>query len=74
MAFSAPQQLFADYLWDKMYTGTGVRVAVFDTGLARHHPAFRNVKERSNWTNENTADDGLGHGTFVAGVRHIIDL
>jgi membrane-bound transcription factor site-1 protease len=26
------------------------------------------VEERTNWTNEDTLDDGLGHGTFVAGV------
>ncbi|EMP41243.1 Membrane-bound transcription factor site-1 protease [Chelonia mydas] len=46
----------------------GVRVAVFDTGLSEKHPHFKNVKERTNWTNERTLDDGLGHGTFVAGV------
>ncbi|KAG7248521.1 hypothetical protein CRUP_000239, partial [Coryphaenoides rupestris] len=43
-------------------------VAVFDTGLSEKHPHFKNVKERTNWTNEKTLDDGLGHGTFVAGV------
>ncbi len=63
-----PQLLFADYLWDKMYTGTGVRVAVFDTGLSKEHPHFRKIRERTNWTDENRLDDGLGHGTFVAGV------
>ena len=26
------------------------------------------MKERTNWTNEKTLEDGLGHGTFVAGV------
>lgn len=25
-------------------------------------------QERTNWTNEKTLEDGLGHGTFVAGV------
>ena len=25
-------------------------------------------RERTNWTHEPTLDDGLGHGTFVAGV------
>jgi len=58
----------ADYLWDKGYTGTGVKIAIFDTGLRADHPHFRNVKERTNWTDENTLNDGLGHGTFVAGV------
>ncbi|ELK31434.1 Membrane-bound transcription factor site-1 protease [Myotis davidii] len=62
------QTLQADVLWQMGYTGANVRVAVFDTGLSEKHPHFKNVKERTNWTNERTLDDGLGHGTFVAGV------
>lgn len=50
------------------FLGEGIRVAVFDTGLARHHPHFGRVRERTDWTGENTLDDALGHGTFVAGV------
>lgn len=46
----------------------GVKVAIFDTGLSKSHPHFKKIKERTNWTNEKTYDDGLGHGTFVAGV------
>lgn len=38
--------------------GANVRVAVFDTGLSEKHPHFKNVKERTNWTNERTLDDG----------------
>lgn len=60
--------LRADGLWSMHVTGKGIRVAVFDTGLARDHPHFRRVKERTNWTNEKTLDDGVSHGTFVAGV------
>lgn len=26
------------------------------------------LQERTNWTNEDTLNDNLGHGTFVAGV------
>lgn len=26
------------------------------------------MQERTNWTNEETLNDNLGHGTFVAGV------
>lgn len=29
---------------------------------------FANFQERTNWTNEDTLNDNLGHGTFVAGV------
>ena len=43
-------------------------MAVFDTGLSKKHPHFKRIKERTNWTNEKTLEDGLGHGTFVAGV------
>ncbi|XP_011291110.1 membrane-bound transcription factor site-1 protease [Musca domestica] len=55
-------------LWNRGITGKGIKVAVFDTGLPKHHPHFRNVKERTNWTNEKSLDDGVSHGTFVAGV------
>ncbi|KAM6582260.1 hypothetical protein CsatB_009262 [Cannabis sativa] len=58
----------ADALWAKGYTGSKVKMAVFDTGIRDNHPHFRNIKERTNWTNENTLNDNLGHGTFVAGV------
>ena len=60
--------LHAPELWKKGITGKGVRVAVFDTGLAEGHPFFKNVSERINFTDEPSADDGQGHGTFVAGV------
>ncbi|XP_038070006.1 membrane-bound transcription factor site-1 protease-like [Patiria miniata] len=60
--------LQANVLWDLGFTGAGVNIAVFDTGLKEKHPHFRNVKERTDWTNEKKLHDGLGHGTFVAGV------
>ena len=52
----------------KGFTGQQVRVGVFDTGLDAQHPHFRNIVERTDWTDEGTLDDGLGHGSFVAGV------
>lgn len=57
-----------DKLWSKGYTGAKVKMAIFDTGIRANHPHFRNIKERTNWTNEDTLNDNLGHGTFVAGV------
>ncbi|KAJ8674081.1 hypothetical protein QAD02_005343 [Eretmocerus hayati] len=60
--------LQAESLWKLGVTGKGVKVAIFDTGLAASHPHFKKIKERTNWTNEKTLEDGLGHGTFVAGV------
>lgn len=60
--------LHADVLWSNGHTGKGVKVAVFDTGLVKGHPHFRHVRDRTNWTDEKDMEDGLGHGTFVAGV------
>ena len=69
---SVPRQitaiLQAETLWQQDITGAGIKVAIFDTGLSKSHPHFRKIRERTNWTNERTLDDGLGHGTFVAGV------
>ncbi|CAN6456446.1 unnamed protein product [Victoria cruziana] len=58
----------AEKLWSQGYTGAKVKMAIFDTGIRANHPHFRNIKERTNWTNEDTLNDNLGHGTFVAGV------
>lgn len=55
-------------LWARGYTGGGVRVAVFDTGLASGLSAIANVAERTDWTGEGVVDDAVGHGTFVAGL------
>jgi subtilisin family serine protease len=45
-----------------------VRVGVFDTGLSGDHPHFKNVVLTTDWTEEGSSDDSLGHGTFVAGL------
>ncbi|EFJ52617.1 hypothetical protein VOLCADRAFT_85780 [Volvox carteri f. nagariensis] len=31
-------------------------------------PTCRNIRERTNWTHQDSLSDGLGHGSFVAGV------
>lgn len=51
-----------------LLAGSGVKVAVFDTGLSKTHPHFKRIAERTDWTNEKSLEDELGHGTFVAGV------
>jgi len=55
-------------IWAEGHQGEGVRMGVFDTGIQEDHPDVKNIKERSNWTHEPTLEDGLGHGSFVAGV------
>lgn len=44
-------------------------MGVFDTGIMDRHPHIRNIKERTNWTHQESLSDGLGHGSFVAGGR-----
>ena len=61
-------QLNVRYLWDRQVTGAGVNMAIFDTGLESDHPHFKNIVEIINWTEEKSADDKIGHGTFVCGL------
>jgi len=69
---SLPRQithsLQANILWGLGYRGKGIKVAVFDTGLPKSHPHFKNVKDRTDWTDDKSSSDEVGHGTFVAGV------
>ena len=65
---SIASKLRAEELWSRGYAGAGAKMAIFDTGIAEKHPHFRHIAERTNWTNEDQLDDGLGHGSFVAGV------
>ena len=68
LSYSIADELGASELWNQGFTGAGVKMAIFDTGIAETHSHFRNIAERTNWTNENQLEDKLGHGTFVAGV------
>jgi len=54
---------------DSPETGAGITVAVLDTGLDLDHPDFagRDIEARS-FVEGQTAQDGQGHGTHVAGT------
>ncbi len=55
--------------WDYTYNGSGVVVAVCDTGIDKMHPNLlgKVISEKSFVTGE-PADDLDGHGTHVAGI------
>lgn len=59
----------ADLLWEKGIDGSGITVAVIDSGIDRNHPDLvgKVVGEKNFLDDETTADDLLGHGTMVAG-------
>ena len=56
------------------YTGTGVRVAVIDSGIDYNHPDLRgrvNLDLSRNFTNAGSSTnvmDGHGHGTHIGGI------
>lgn len=53
---------------DSPFDGSGITVAVLDTGIDPDHPAFDGVNlVRRNFTSEGE-DDGHGHGTHCAGT------
>ena len=63
------ERLNAEEIWARGITGKDVRVAVFDTGLsAKHDDTFSHIEDMINYTNEESVNDELGHGTFISGV------
>ncbi|HEV2783798.1 MAG TPA: S8 family serine peptidase [Actinophytocola sp.] len=62
-------QIGAPAAWAAGYTGTGVKIAVLDTGVDQTHPdlASREVAER-NFSDAPDAVDRFGHGTHVASI------
>lgn len=59
----------ADDLWSE-YDGSGITIAVIDSGIDSSHPDLKNkiVDQVSFVKYEPASEDGLGHGTHVAGI------
>ncbi|HEY0451942.1 S8 family peptidase [Actinophytocola sp.] len=62
-------QIGAPTAWAAGYTGTGVKVAVLDTGVDQTHPdlADREIAEH-NFSDAPDNVDNFGHGTHVASI------
>jgi subtilisin family serine protease len=62
-------QIGVPQAWDAGLSGAGVDVAVLDTGVDGKHPDLRGkVVKEANFTDDQTAEDGHGHGTHVASI------
>ena len=66
--FDSVPLIKANSLWSK-YDGTGVKVAVLDTGIDPNHPDLKGkVVDKISFAKDESPDDGNGHGTHVAGI------
>ena len=58
----------APSLWDQGINGTGMRIAILDSGIDNDHPMFEGRIILENYYIEDSAHDNNGHGTAIAGI------
>jgi len=69
----------APTMWDDGYNGSGVEIAILDTGIDTTHPDLDDLDDDMNttdpkviraidFTNDNNVSDFYGHGTHCAGI------
>ena len=62
-------QINAPVMWGKGYNGSGIKVAILDTGIDSTHPMLQGkVILEEVFTGESHAYDVHGHGTHCAGI------
>ncbi|CAG6390780.1 Subtilase family protein [Actinacidiphila cocklensis] len=63
------QQIGAPSAWNAGYDGTGVKIAVLDTGVDKDHRDLAGqVTDVQNFSTADNPDDHFGHGTHVASI------
>ncbi|MFI6285942.1 S8 family peptidase [Streptomyces sp. NPDC051018] len=63
------RQIGAPAAWDAGHDGTGVRIAVLDSGIDTAHPDLKDqVVGEQNFSSSHDARDRNGHGTHVASI------
>lgn len=68
MDMEANAQINADDVWTSGYTGTGVTVAVLDTGIDKDHPELISSIVGGKGFGYPDFEDDHGHGTHVSGI------
>ncbi|MFE4634443.1 S8 family serine peptidase [Streptomyces sp. NPDC056773] len=63
------KQIGADRAWQAGFDGTGVKIAVLDTGVDKTHQDLKNqVVGEKNFSDSPDTADRVGHGTHVASI------
>ncbi len=62
-------QINADARWSQGYDGSGMKIAILDSGIDKDHPMLRGrVVLEKDFSGEGYTYDVLGHGTHCAGI------